>query len=118
MPQKENDMGNVPSIYELNKIQPKNPEKGSKLGLAMNTIGKTPINGLRHRDEKGTNGWYIWCGEDMSDSDDFFSPLHIEHISEYLPEVLDYLALPPGYRFLIDGNGYEDVWFDEKLLQA
>lgn len=33
-----------------------------------------------------------------------------------LPEVLPYLELPPGYRFIIDGKGYEDVWFDESLL--
>lgn len=25
-----------------------------------------------------------------------------------------YLALPPGYRFLIDENGYEDVWQDNE----
>ncbi|WP_443019960.1 immunity protein Imm33 domain-containing protein [Shewanella sp. OMA3-2] len=22
-----------------------------------------PINGLRHKAENGTCGWYIWCGE-------------------------------------------------------
>ncbi len=27
------------------------------------------------------------------------------------PEVLPYLALPPGWRFLI-ADGYEDGWFD------
>ncbi|MFU7554406.1 hypothetical protein [Pseudomonas paraeruginosa] len=39
------------------------------------------------------------------------SPLHGSRI-ELLPEVLDYLYLPPGARFIIDGDGYEDVWLE------
>lgn len=39
-------------------------------------------------------------------------------IQKYLPEVKKYLDLPPGYRFLIDGNNYEDVWFEAELLNA
>ena len=93
-------------------------EVGLKLGIAIETIGKVPINGLRYKEENGTNGWYIWCGEEFSQADDFFSPLHIEHISEYLSEVEEYLDLPSGYRFLIDGNKYEHVWCDEELLNA
>ena len=93
------------------------PIKASKLGIALNTIGKQPINGLRHPCENETNGWYIWCGEELSNDEDFFSPLHVEHISEYLPEVMDYLNLPPGYRFLINNNKFEDVWFDENLIK-
>jgi hypothetical protein len=94
------------------------PEVGSKIGLALDTLGKMPINGLRHQEENGTNGWYIWCGEAMSDSPDFFSPMHVEHIGDYLALAERYLALPPGYRFQIDEDGYEDVWFDKDLLQA
>lgn len=63
-----------------------------------------------------TSGWYIWCG-DLSEADDFFSPLHVEHLKEYLPAVVEYLDLPPGYRFLIDDANYEDVWFDASLLE-
>lgn len=106
------------TLCESQGVEPVKPEAGSKLGIAIETIGKVPINGLRHKDEYGTNGWYIWCGEEMSQAEDFFSPLHVEHISEYLPEVEEYLELPPGYRFLIDGNNYEDVWYDEELLNA
>jgi len=103
---------------EWQGVEPVKPEAGSKLGIAIETIGKTPINGLRHKEENGTNGWYIWCGEEISDDADFFSPLHIELVSEYLPEIEEYLDLPPGYRFLIDGNNYEDVWYDDTLLNA
>lgn len=47
--------------------------------------------------------------------DDFFQAIHVEHIESWCPEVIKYLALPPGWRFLI-ADGYVDVWFDESLL--
>ncbi|MBD1560031.1 hypothetical protein HC752_24265 [Vibrio sp. S9_S30] len=99
-----------------NGISPQVPEALSKLGIALPTIGQQPINGLRHPPENGTNGWYIWCGQELLVEDDFFSPLHIEHTDEYLPQIKKYLDLPPGYRFLIDCSGYEDVWYDPSLL--
>jgi hypothetical protein len=105
------------TVCEWVKVAPMEPVPGSKLGLALQTLGAAPINGLRLAPTDTTNGWYIWCGKEMSREPDFFSPLHVEHIAEYLPAVAEYLALPPGYRFLIDGSNYEDVWFDEQLLQ-
>jgi hypothetical protein len=106
------------TICEWKNVAPQKPESGSKLGIALSTLGQLPINGLRHNPENGTNGWCIWCGTELSDADDFFSSLHIEHIGSYLPEVAGYLDLPAGYRFQIDGNNFEDVWFDPELLGA
>lgn len=74
-----------------------------------------PLNGLRHPAETGTSGWFIWRGEELGTVDDFFVPLHIAHLEAWCPEVVPYLALPPGWRFLL-APGYEDVWFDESLL--
>lgn len=84
------------------------------LGIAIETIGKMPINGLRQNPENGTCEWYIWYGEEMSEDTEFFKPLHVSHISKYLPGVEQYLSLPPGYRFLVAGE-YEDVWHVPKL---
>ena len=88
----------------------------SKLGLATSTLPGTPVNGLRHKPTPGTTGWYIWAGEVLSSDDDFFEPMHVAHLETRLPEVLPYLGLGPGWRFLI-APGYEDVWFDESLLE-
>lgn len=73
-----------------------------------------PINGLRHPKHGTMNGWYIWSGE-WSYSDDFFNPIHAEHLIKKRPEILKYLSLDVGFRFQIDRKGYEDVWYDEKL---
>jgi hypothetical protein len=74
-------------VCEKEGVAPEIPVPGSKLGVALSTLGQEPINGLRHLPEKGTNGWYIWCGNSFSEADDFFEPLHIEHIDDYLPMV-------------------------------
>jgi hypothetical protein len=88
------------------------------VGLALTTLGQQPINAMRIQPYGGTNGWYIWCGGEMSQADDFFAPLHVEHLVDYLPAAVNYLDLPPGYRFQIDEAGYEDVWFDADLLEV
>jgi len=87
-----------------------------KVGISLNVRdGITPINGLRHKPEHGTTGWFIYAGEESSDDSDFFQPLHVEHLDSWCPQIQKYLGLAPGWRFLIAGD-YEDVWFDETLL--
>ena len=88
-----------------------------KLGISKNVKESIiPINGLRLYPEEGTSGWFIWAGEEFSVSPDFFVPLHIEHIDEWVPNIKKYLGLAPGWRFLIAGD-YEDVWFDKVILE-
>lgn len=86
-----------------------------KVGFALETRGRIPINGLRHPPEGDTTGWYLWCGEEFPSGDDSFSPVHTNHLIQLQPEVLKFLGLPPGYRFLVAGN-YVDVWYDAALL--
>jgi hypothetical protein len=77
---------------------------------------KIPINGLRHPPHGNMNGWYLWLGEiDFPDYPDYFEPVCMEHISDYKPEIIKFMGLPPGWRFLIAGD-YEDIWYDENLL--
>jgi hypothetical protein len=102
-------------VFERLGVSPVDPEPQSKVGIALETLAQRPINGLRHPLESDSNGWYIWCGE-YSEAPDFFKPLHVEHLEEHLPQVQKFLSLPPGYRFLIDDEGNEDVWFDDSLL--
>ena len=85
------------------------------LGLAVETIGYLPIHGLRHSLDDGVSGWFIWCGGYLGEEADFFKPMTIVEVHSYLPEVEKYLALPPGYRFLLAG-GFEKVWYDSGLI--
>ena len=89
-----------------------------KVGIDTSALsGAIPLNGLRHQPASGTSGWFIWAGEELKQDEDFFVPMHIEHLATKCPAVLPYLGLPPGWRFLI-AEDYEDIWFDEALLSA
>lgn len=97
-------------------VSPFPAKAGLKVGIARNVLtGLQPINGLRHPPEEGTTGWYLWAGEELPGDPDFFVPLHVEHLPDWCPQALPYLALPPGWRFLLAPN-HEDVWEDSSLL--
>lgn len=78
--------------------------------------GILPINGIRYPNENDTCGWYIWAEEELSDSPDFFVPLHVKHLEDWCPFVIKYLGLPIGYRFLATPD-YEDVWEDKEIIK-
>ena len=109
----ENVQAELCRFYERPFV-PARPD--SKLGVAIQTLGQTPLNGLRHPPTSETNGWFIWAGE-YSESPDFFAPLHTGHLAEQLPQVVKFLGLPPGSRFLL-ADEVVDVWFDESLLNV
>ena len=87
--------------------------KNLRIGLGSD-IMSNPVHGLRHPEERGTTGWFIWTGE-FSEKEDFFEPMCAEHLLQIRPELIKYLGLDIGYRFSIDEDGSEDVWYDEKL---
>lgn len=91
------------------------PGEESKLGIAIGTLKEMPITASRLNPENGTNGWYIHGGE-FSDRDDFYQAVHLRHLPDILPQVLPYLALAPGFKFFIDDEGYEDVWYEPDSL--
>ncbi len=101
--------------YDVEYI-PCEPE--SMVGISKDTASNNiPINGLRHLPQGDSSGWYLWSGEYLSNADDFFLPLHARHLTERCPEVIRFLGLAPGYRFLIAGE-YVDVWYDKSLLDV
>jgi hypothetical protein len=87
------------------------------VGIALGTLSRSPLNGLRIHGGPGTCGWFLWAGDEGSDDPDFYSPLCVEHLAERCPLVVPFLALPPGWRFLTDGD-HVDAWFDPDLLGA
>jgi hypothetical protein len=93
------------------------PDPNSRVGFAIETQGRLPINGLRHPPEGNMNGWYLWGGEELPSGDDAFSPVHPHHLIQLRPEVIKFLGLAPGYRFLVAGDTV-DVWFDPSLLDV
>ena len=93
------------------------PSPGSKLGIALQTMDRTPINAVRHQPRGTTCGWYIFAGDEWSDATDFYQPLCVEHMDEYCKIAQPLLALPPGWWFHTDGKGNYGASFDEILLK-
>lgn len=80
------------------------------VAVAVQTLNQDPIVGIRKTPETSENvSWYIYGGE-LQDGADFFETMTIKKLQDIIPEVLPYLALDIGYRFMIDGDEYEDVW--------
>lgn len=80
-------------------------------GVAISTVNESPIYGVRVNPEHGESGWYIWAGE-YSDATDFFQSVHVSHIGDFFSIAEKYLALEPGYKFIVDHSGYEDIWLE------
>lgn len=84
-----------------------------KIGVAISSLKIQPIRGRRYLPQGDTEGWFIWGGE-YSDHVDFYSPVHVGHVIDIVPIIVPYLALEPGFSFIIDFQGYEDVWYSEQ----
>ena len=89
------------------------PDASSRDGIALQTLHLKPLHGMRIPPRGGVCGWYLWGG-DLSEGPDFFQPLCVGHFSERCPKALRFLALPPGWRFLTDGE-CSDAWYDDAL---
>ena len=80
------------------------------VAVAVQTLNKDPIVGLRKKAEGDEQvAWYIYGGEQVS-SDADFEIMAVRELQDIAPEVLPYLALDQGFRFMIDADDYEDVW--------
>jgi hypothetical protein len=90
------------------------PVPGSKVGIALQTLGQLPLHGVRVEPTESTCGWYLHGGE-WSDADDYYQPLCVEHVEKYCPAAISFLGLPPGWNFLTDGRGFVDVWQTESI---
>lgn len=90
------------------------PSAEALLGVALESLAPgLPLHGMRHEPQADYCGWYIWAGDSSTDPD-FFKPLKVDQLASMAPQLLPYLGLGPGWRFLL-APGYEDVWFDPTL---
>lgn len=84
------------------------------------TPGANPVYGARFRPKpgRGDSGWMIWA--ELPDLDDErLGPLSIITLGELMDrraDVFRYLALPPGWAFVLGDGGFEDVYQDHELL--
>lgn len=86
----------------------------SKVGVALESLSRSPLNAMRHPPQRGTSGWYVWGGE-FSDDPNFFKLLAAKQMPTLVPALVPYLALAPGWRVLL-GEGHEELLYDPRLV--
>lgn len=85
------------------------------VAVAVQTLKQDPIVGLRNRPEPEQSvSWFLYGGE-LAEGEDAFETMTVRELQDILPQVLPYLALDVGFRFMIDGDDYEDVWKEGDL---
>lgn len=88
----------------------------NKLKIAVSSnLNKDPINGLRFPAEKGTTGWFIWTGEYDEGS---FITITAKDLLKQRPEIIKFLGLDVGFKFLADNKEYKKIWYDTSLKKT
>ena len=103
---------------DIPNVDPRRPKPDEALGLAMDTLRTMPLNGMRYLADEGGSGWYIWGGEQMQQTANFFTPVQVRDLSDYVSNLEPFLDLPPGFRFQTNSRGKQKVWFDGSLLDV
>ncbi|UCA61440.1 hypothetical protein KB553_07860 [Chryseobacterium rhizoplanae] len=65
------------------------------------------IEGIRYESPEHMSGWWL-ITDDYDDNIESLMTVHFHHVVFARPDILNYLALPFGYRFLMD-NGIISV---------
>lgn len=91
-------------------------EPGLRIGLASNINAATRvINGGRIDPVGDASGWYFWAGDAWNDDTDFYIPAPARQLDGVAPQLLPYLALPPGWRLRLR-DGRVEAWQENGLL--
>lgn len=64
------------------------------------------IEGIRYDAPQNESGWYL-ITDDYNDDIKSLKVVHFYHVAFARPDILKYLALPFGYRFLMEGDKIE-----------
>ena len=91
------------------------PGADSKVGIALASLTKAPLNACVTLRREYPRLVYL-AGKSLSQSPQFFQPLHVRLLAEYCPSLLPDLGLAPGWRVLAAGDQV-DVWHDPELLE-
>ena len=103
---------------DIPNVDARRPQPNDALGLAMETLRTMPLNGMRYLADDGGSGWYIWGGEQLQQTADFFTPVQFRDLDTYVSNLQLFLDLPPVFLFETNNRGRQKVWFDGGLLDV
>ncbi|WP_425413063.1 immunity protein Imm33 domain-containing protein [Micromonospora citrea] len=97
-------------------VEPVPPRQRTMVGLALSRPRHMePLNALRHPTAGNGNGWFVWRGPAIPQEDDNFCTLARRAPGRTRPGAWAVSRPSPGWGVVL-APGYEDVWYDETLL--
>ena len=94
-------------------VAPSFPTFSQMIIVSKGVLEGERIDAVRYPSPNHMTGW--WLTTDQYDDDiKSLETLHYYHIAFKRPDIMKYLALPFGFRFLSGQEG--EVWFDEEVL--
>jgi hypothetical protein len=101
-------------------VRPERPYLMTQITVASDLHeGGWPLYGVRMRPSQRhrQSGWFIWS-RDPDFSHHTWEFVEAGAIGRRRAEAERFLALPPGWAFVLGPEGYEDVWFDADNLEG
>jgi len=89
------------------------PRINQKIVISDGIRDEYPIEGVRYESPEHMSGW--WLTSNLYDGNIVsLKQIELHELILMRPELIKYLALDNGFRFILDKNG-EDVWFDKDI---
>lgn len=98
---------------KAHQVAPLFPNFGQYLMISDGVYEGLPVNGVRYMSPSHMTGWWLTTDE-YNDDVKSLKNVHFFHVAFTRPDILKYLALPPGFRFYIS-QGESGAWFDEQV---
>ena len=73
-----------------------------------------PIEGVRYPSPEHMSGWWVTTDSYNGDSSTLKN-VHMGHLITARQDIVNFLALPYGYRFRVDEES--KAWFDDKASE-
>lgn len=87
------------------------PNFSQQIVISKGVYEGKDIEGIRYESPEHMSGWWL-ITDDYDDNIESLMTVHYYHVAFKRPDILKYLALPYGYRFLM-GNGNIQIAKDE-----
>jgi hypothetical protein len=97
---------------EQHKVSPVPPYPDQMIVVSDGVLEGDPVEGVRYPSPDHMSGWWLTTSKYNGNSDSLKTE-HAYHVYEKRPDLIKFLALPHGYRFM-ENKEKHDIWFDEK----
>jgi hypothetical protein len=95
--------------YVLNIIlTPMFPNFGQMIVISKGVYEGKDIEAIRYDSPKHMCGWWL-ITDDYDDNIESLMTVHYYHVAFKRPDILKYLAIPFGYRFLMENHRVEII---------